>query len=188
MLKNIQICLRVVLVTLVLTGVLYPLCVTVVAKAVFPQQANGGIVTDSDGKPCGSKLIAQSFASPQYFQPRPSAVDLEASPLVSGGSNWGPGSEKLHERMQADRERLLRENPNADREIPVELLTASGSGLDPHLSIAAAKWQIPRVAKARNVEAAEIERLLERHIEPRPFGVLGEPCVNVLELNMALDQ
>ena len=180
--------MRVVIVTVILTGAVYPLCVTVAAKAVFPHQANGSIVVDSGEKPCGSNLIAQSFTQVQYFHPRPSAVVPEASPLVSGGANWGVTSQKLQERMAADYRKLLQENPDAEKTVPVELITASASGLDPHLSQAAAKWQIPRIAKARNVEADQIERLLENRLESRPFGVLGESCVNVLELNLAMDE
>ncbi|MCL2348093.1 MAG: potassium-transporting ATPase subunit KdpC [Planctomycetaceae bacterium] len=193
MFKEFQVCVRVVVVTVILTGVIYPLCVTVIAKVVFPHQANGSLAVNSKGKPCGSNLIVQSFTRMQYFHPRPSAAMIsalvpEASPLVSGGANWGVTSQKLQERMAADYRKLLQENPNAEKTVPVELITASASGLDPHLSPAAAKWQIPRIAKARNVEADRIERLLENHLVSRQFGVLGEPCVSVLELNLAMDE
>jgi len=189
MIKDLNICLRVILVTMVLTGVIYPICVTVVAQIIFPHQAGGSLLVDSDGKPCGTRLLAQPLTASHYFQSRPSAASLtEAKWVVSGGSNWGTTSEKLSGAIQARHRSLLLENPDAEKEIPVELLTASGSGLDPHLSFAAAKWQIPRIAKARNVDAVHMERLLESRVEPRQFGILGEPRVNVLELNMALDK
>ncbi len=189
MLDHVVPAVRVTVVTLVLTGLLYPLVMTGVAKVLFPRRAEGSFVTDEAGKLVGSELLAQGFANPGYFQPRPSAAGEKGyDPLASGGSNLGPTSKKLRDGAAAALEKLQKENPDAPRPVPVELVTASGSGLDPHLSPAAALWQIPRVAKARGVAPERVRSLVEGSTEGRDLGILGEPRVNVLQLNLALDR
>jgi potassium-transporting ATPase KdpC subunit len=189
MLQQMSTSLRVTVLTLVLTGLLYPLAVTGVARVAFPRRAGGSIVLDGSGRPVGSELLAQGFSSPAYFQPRPSAAGERGfDPMASGGSNLGPTSAKLRSRAAADVARLRAENPSAPGPIPSELVTASGSGLDPHLSPAGALWQVPRVASARGVAAARIRAIVEDSIEGRDLGVLGDPRVNVLLLNLSLDR
>ncbi|NBD09670.1 potassium-transporting ATPase subunit KdpC [Corallococcus silvisoli] len=180
--------LRASVVTLVLTGVLYPLAVTGVAQGLFPHEANGSLVKDGQGREVGSALIGQGFTRPAYFQPRPSAAGTGWDATASGGSNLGPTSQKLQERAVTDAERLRRENPEAPGPVPGELVTASASGLDPHVSPEAALWQVPRVARARGVEPARVRTLVMSQVEGRTFGVLGEPRVNVLTLNLAMDR
>jgi K+-transporting ATPase ATPase C chain len=180
--------LRVTAVTLVLTGLVYPLVMTGIAQGLFHRRAEGSFVTDGAGKVVGSELLAQGFSNPGYFQPRPSAAGGGYDPLASSGSNLGPTSKKLRDRAAADVERLRKENPDAPGPVPVELVTTSGSGLDPHLSPAAALWQVPRVARARGVAPERLRALVEEFSESRDLGVLGEPRVNVLLLNLALDQ
>ncbi len=181
--------IRATVVTLVLTGLLYPLVVTGIAKVLFPRRAEGSFVTDDAGKVVGSELLAQRFSNPAYFQPRPSAAGEKGyDPLASGGSNLGPTSKKLRDQASATAAQLAKDNPEAPGPVPVELVTASGSGLDPHVSPAAALWQVPRVAKARGVAAERIRALVDETIEERDLGVLGEPRVNVLLLNLALDR
>ena len=183
------IALRATLVTLVLTGLLYPLTVTGLAQLLFSSRANGSMVQDERGTTVGSELIAQKFTGAAYFQPRPSAAgDDGYDGRASGGSNYGVTSAKLKDRVTADAERLRRDNPDAPGDVPDELVTASGSGLDPHLSPPAIAWQIPRVARARVVERARIDTVVATLIEGRDLGILGEPRVNVLELNLALDR
>jgi K+-transporting ATPase ATPase C chain len=186
--KTLLIALRATLVTLVLTGLIYPLGMTALAQLVFPSAANGSLVTDENGKVVGSHLIGQGFARPGYFQPRPSAAGNGYDGMASGGSNFGPTSAKLRERGQADAKRLRQDNPNSEGEVPTELVTASGSGLDPHISPASARWQIPRVARARGVSNARIGAVVDEFAAGRDLGLLGEPTVNVLDLNLALDR
>jgi K+-transporting ATPase ATPase C chain len=175
-------------VTLVLTGLVYPLGMTALAQLCFPSAANGSLVSDENGKTVGSHLIGQSFAKPGYFQPRTSAAGNGYDPMASGGSNFGPTSAKLRERAAADAKRLRASNPESKGEVPAELVTASGSGLDPHISPASARWQVARVAQARGISKARIESVVDEFVVGRDFGLLGEPTVNVLELNLALDR
>lgn len=186
--KTFIIAVRVTLVTLVLTGILYPLGMTALAQVLFPKAANGSLARDENGKVVGSHLLGQTFTHPAYFQLRPSAAGNGYDGLASGGSNFGPTSAKLRERVQVDMARLRKENPEASGDIPVELVTASGSGLDPHISPAAARWQIPRVARARGVSADRIRATVDESVSGRDLGFLGEPSVNVLDLNLLLDQ
>jgi K+-transporting ATPase ATPase C chain len=181
--------LRVTAVTLVLTGLAYPLAVTGVAWLLFPRRAEGSLVADVSGRVVGSELLAQPFGGAGYFQPRPSAAgDAGYDPTSSGGSNLGPTSRRLRDRAAGVAARLARENPGAPGPPPVELVTDSGSGLDPHLSPAAASWQVPRVARARQVSSERVQALLEDLTESRDLWILGEPRVNVLLLNLSLDR
>jgi K+-transporting ATPase ATPase C chain len=186
--KTFVIALRATLVTLVLTGLVYPLAMTGLAQLLFPAAANGSLARNEAGRVVGSRLIGQGFASPAYFQPRPSAAGNGYDGAASSGSNLGPTSAKLRERVQADLERLQRENPDAAGPVPAELLTASGSGLDPHVSPQAARWQIPRVARARGVSRERVAAAVAESTSGRSLGFLGEPTVNVLELNLLLDR
>jgi len=185
---EVAVSLRMTVATFVLTGLAYPLVVTGISQVLFPRQANGSLVP-RDGQVVGSELIAQSFKSPAYFQSRPSAAGADGyDPTASSGSNLGPTSQKLRDRVAADVERLRTENPQAPGPVPGELVTASGSGLDPHLSPEVARWQAPRIAAARRVPVADVEALVDGRLEGRTFGLLGEPRVNVLYLNLDLDE
>ena len=170
-----------------LTGVVYPLVVTAVAQIAFPVQANGSLII-REGRPAGSSLIGQPFSSPRYFRGRPSATSpVPYNAASSGGSNLGPLNPALREAVQARLDEIQRIDPER-RGIPVDLVTASGSGLDPHISPASAEAQASRVAKARGMSEDEVRALIVRHAEGRQFGVLGEPRVNVLLLNLSLDE
>jgi K+-transporting ATPase ATPase C chain len=186
--RTFVIALRATLVTLVLTGILYPLGMTALAQVLFPTAANGSLAHDEGGKVVGSRLIGQGFGDPAYFQPRPSAAGNGYDGTASGGSNFGPTSAKLRARVQADLGRLQKANPEAAGPVPVELVTASGSGLDPHISPGAARWQVPRVARARGVGRQRVADAVEDAVSGRDLGFLGEPTVNVLELNLLLDR
>jgi K+-transporting ATPase ATPase C chain len=181
--------LRVTIVTLVVTGLAYPLAVTGVAWLLFPHRAGGSLVTDTSGRVAGSELLAQPFGGAGYFQPRPSAAGEKGyDPTSSGGSNLGPTSKKLRDQAAQLAERLAKENPDAPGPAPVELVTASGSGLDPHLSPAGAFWQVPRIARARQVSADRVRAVVQDLTEGRDLWILGEPRVNVLLLNLSLDR
>ena len=187
--KTMITALRTAIVTLILTGLIYPLVITGIAQLLFPWRANGSLLTDEKGQVIGSELIGQGFANPAYFQPRPSAAgETGYDATASGGSNLGPTSKKLRDRIDDDLERLKAENPEAAGPVPAELVTASGSGLDPHLSPESMLWQLPRVAQARGVAPERIKAVVESRIEGRTFGILGEPRVNVLMVNLALDR
>jgi potassium-transporting ATPase KdpC subunit len=181
--------LRVTVVTLILTGVVYPFAMTGLAQVLFHNQANGSLVRDDKGAVVGSELIGQAFASPAYVQGRPSAAGNNGYDATSSsGSNFGPTSKKLRDRVTADVERLHKQNPDAPLPVPTDLVTASASGLDPDLSPQAALWQVPRIARARQISADRVESVVERTIQARDLGVFGEPRVNVLAANLALDQ
>jgi potassium-transporting ATPase KdpC subunit len=186
--RTLRIALQTTLVTLVLTGLIYPLAMTGIAKTIFPAAAAGSLVTNAKGRIVGSELIGQPFTNPGYFQGRPSAAGTGNDATSSGGSNLGPTSAKLRDRVKADVERLHHENPDAPLSIPAELVTTSASGLDPHLGPAGASWQVPRVAKARGVAEDRVRQLVAEITEGRQLGFLGEPRVNVLLLNIALDR
>ena len=189
MLNFIRTAARTMLLTLLVTGLLYPLGMTLLAQLLFSSRAHGSLVTDERGHVVGSALIGQRFQSPWYFQPRPSAagaVGYDAA--ASSGSNLGPSSKKLRERVVAELSRLRSENPEAPDPVPGDLLTASASGLDPHLSVSATLWQVARVAKARAITAERVRAVVLDQVEGRELGILGEPRVNLLLLNLALDR
>jgi K+-transporting ATPase ATPase C chain len=188
MLKTLDIALRLTIVTLVLTGVAYPLVMTALAQTLFPGRANGSLVAGPGGRIVGSELIGQAFAGPAYFHPRPSAAGDGYDATNSGASNLGPTSAKLRDRVAAEVARLSKENPGARDPVPADLATTSASGLDPHVSPGAALWQVPRVAQARGVDEERVKALVAAQTESRQLGFLGEPRVNVLLLNLALDQ
>ena len=168
----------------VITGVIYPLVLTGIAQAVFPHQANGSLIV-IDGETHGSALIGQQFDDPKYFWGRPSAANYNAA--ASSGSNYGPMNPALLDSIQARIDALKAADPDNPLPIPVDLVTASASGLDPHISVASALYQVPRVASARGLDEAQVSSLVEKCTESRQFGFLGEPRVNVLLLNLALD-
>jgi K+-transporting ATPase ATPase C chain len=183
------IAIRTTIVTIVLTGLVYPFVMTGIAQILFPWRANGSLVTDDKGEVVGSELIAQGFANPAYLQPRPSAAGEKGYDAASSsGSNLGPTSKKLQDRIKKDLRRFKEENPDAAGPVPADLVTASGSGLDPHISPQGALWQVPRVAKARGISTERVEAVVTANVERRTFGILGEPRVNVLLVNLALDR
>lgn len=179
--------LMLLLVMTVITGVIYPLAVTGVAQLIFPHQANGSLIV-KDGRPVGSALIGQSFTDPKYFWGRPSATEPMAdNGLASGGSNLGPSNPALTAAVKQRIAALHQADPGNDAPVPVDLVTASGSGLDPQISPAAAQYQLARVARLRGLPVAQVQSLVREYTSGRQLGVLGEPRVNVLQLNLALD-
>ncbi len=186
--KQLLIAIKVTVVMILLTGVAYPLLVTGLAKVFFRHQAEGSLIL-AHGKIVGSELIGQRFTRPEYFHGRPSAAGKDGyDGLASGGSNLGPTNQALVDRVQADVKKFHEENPAYTGPLPADLVTASGSGLDPHISPASAEAQVARVAAARGVSVEAVRQLVAAQTEGRQFGVLGEPRVNVLKLNLALDQ
>ena len=182
--KNLITAVLMTIATTILLGIIYPLVVTGLAQLLFPKKANGQLI-EKDGKVIGSAIIAQGFTGAAYFHPRPSAAGNGYDPNSSNGSHLGPTNQKLIDRVKGDVAAAQAENPGTP--VPVDLVTASGSGLDPDITPAAAKFQVPRVARERKAPAAEIEKLVLEHTANRQWGFLGEPRVNVLELNLALD-
>jgi K+-transporting ATPase ATPase C chain len=183
--RNLVTAALMTVVTTLLLGVVYPLAITGIAQVLFPAQANGQLI-EQNGRNIGSRIIGQRFTSPGYFRPRPSAAGAGYDAANSAGTQLGPTNGKLIERVTANVEAARRENPNAP--VPIDLVTASASGLDPHLSPAAADFQVPRVARERGMTEADVRAIVAANTEGRQFGFLGEPRVNVLELNLALDR
>ncbi|HEY6450565.1 MAG TPA: potassium-transporting ATPase subunit KdpC [Candidatus Cybelea sp.] len=186
MIKHLGTSLRVTIVSVILLGLIYPLVMTAVAQAIFPWQANGSMIV-VNGKIAGSEIIGQLWTKPQYFHGRPSAAGKGYDPTATGGTNYGPTSKKLIDSTKATIAQLKKDNPDASGPPPIDLVTSSGSGIDPDITPAAAYWQAPRVAMTRHMTVAVVNALVATHVQGRTFGFLGEPRVNVLELNLALD-
>jgi K+-transporting ATPase ATPase C chain len=186
MIKHLGTAFRVTIVSIVLFGLIYPLAMTAFAQGIFPEQANGSLIT-VNGEVVGSSIIGQLWTKAQYFHGRPSAAGKGYDPTATGGTNFGPTSKKLMDSTKATIGQLEKENPDATGAPPIDLVTSSGSGIDPDISPEAAYWQAPRVAKARAMSLAQVRALIAKHVQGRAFGFLGEPRVNVLEINLALD-
>jgi potassium-transporting ATPase KdpC subunit len=182
--RNLLIAVWFTLVTTVMFGILYPLAITGLAQVLFPKRANGQLI-QKNGKTVGSRIIGQTFTGPGYFRSRPSTAGTGYDATASSGSNLGPTNKNLLDRVKGDVEKLQVENPKVS--IPVDLVTASGSGLDPEISPAAAEFQVPRIARERGMKEEEVHTLVQKHTKGRDMGFLGEPRVNVLELNLDLD-
>lgn len=183
--KNFITSVLMTIITTVLLGLVYPLAVTAIAQVLFPDKANGQLIS-RDGKMIGSRIIGQSFTGPGYFYSRPSAAGTGYDATNSAGTNLAPTNKKLIERVQVDVTSRESENPNSP--VPIDLVTTSASGLDPHITPAAADFQVPRVARERHVGESALRSIVQRHTDQRQFGFLGEPRVNVLELNLELDR
>lgn len=183
--KNLITAILMTIATTILLGIIYPLAVTALAQLIFPRQANGQLI-HRDGKTIGSSILGQSFSTPGYFHSRPSFAGNGYDASNSNGSQLGPTNQKLIDRVKADVSRIEAENPRTP--VPIDLVTGSASGLDPHISPAAAEFQLPSVAKERETTVEQLRPLLAKHTEDRQFGFLGEPRVNVLELNLELDE
>ena len=187
MFKQIRIAILLTVVATVLLGLLYPLAVTVIAQVLFPNQANGSLIY-KDGKPVGSRLIGQPFDDPKYFWSRPSATgSVPYNGASSSGSNLGPTNPDFLKAIQARVDALHKADPDNKEPVPVDLVTASGSGLDPHITPAAAQYQLKRVARVRNMSEQTVAELIQKSTQGKFLGLIGEPGVNVLELNLALD-
>lgn len=185
--KNLISAILMTIVTTLLLGLVYPLIVTGLAQLIFPEMANGQLIRLDDGTITGSRIIGQEFSSPGYFRSRPSAAGADGyDAQSSSGSNLSPTNQKLIERVEADVKRLQAENPG--QPVPVDLVTTSASGLDPHISPAAAEFQVARVARERGISEMQLRSLIAAHTNGRSLGILGEPTVNVLELNLELDR
>jgi K+-transporting ATPase ATPase C chain len=182
--RNLVVAILMTLVTTVILGVIYPLAMTAIAQAAFPEKANGQLI-EHNGHVVGSRLIGQGFTKRGYFHPRPSAAGMGYDAANSAGSNFGPTNKKLIDTVKANVDAARKDNPNVA--VPVDLVTASASGIDPHLTPASADFQVPRVARERGMSEADLRRVVSAHTEGRQFGFFGEPRVNVLELNLALD-
>jgi len=182
--NHLIVAVKFTLITTLLFGLVYPLAVTGLSQLLFPKQANGSLI-EKNGQILGSRLIGQPFISDRYFHSRPSAAGTGYDPTSSSGSNLGPTNQQLVDRVKLDVAKLQQENPGVA--IPADLVTASGSGLDPDISPAAAEFQIPRIARARGISAETLQPLVARHTQQRQWGILGEARVNVLELNLDLD-
>jgi K+-transporting ATPase ATPase C chain len=185
MTKNLSVAIRFTMVTTIVFGLGYPLLVTGLSQLIFPKQANGSLI-EKNGQVIGSRLLAQGFSGDKYFHPRPSAAGNGYDPLASGGSNLGPTNQTLVARVQQDVAKWQQENPG--KAIPSDLVTASGSGLDPDISPASAEFQVPRVARARGMSVEDVRRFVRKHTQGRQLGIFGEARVNVLELNLELDE